>query len=180
MNTTFISQRCCCHRLHSKSVLTSILRNHIYIYQKWSPLTFQSKFLFPLNPTMQLWGFPDSIISHIPRANINPHLIVPNVSRPGMTVILHMYITGIWSHVEVIKWKHFPRHWSLVREIHWSTVDSPHIRQWRESLIFSLICVWTNDSENNRDAGDFRRHRAHYDVTVICGDTLQRRPLSTH
>ena len=31
--------------------------------------------------------------------------------------------------------------------------------------MFSVICVWTNDRVNNRDAGDLRRHRAHYDVT---------------
>ena len=33
--------------------------------------------------------------------------------------------------------------------------------------MFSLICAWTNDWANNRDAGDLRRHRAHYDVTVM-------------
>ena len=27
--------------------------------------------------------------------------------------------------------------------------------------------LWTNDWVNNRDAGDLRRHRAHYDVTVM-------------
>ena len=34
---------------------------------------------------------------------------------------------------------------------------------------FSLICVWTNGWVNNRDAGDLKRHRAHYDVTVMNG-----------
>ena len=33
--------------------------------------------------------------------------------------------------------------------------------------MFSLICAWTNWWANNRDAGDFRRHRAHYDTTVM-------------
>ena len=32
-------------------------------------------------------------------------------------------------------------------------------------FMFSLICAWTN-GENNRGAGDLRRHRAHYDLTV--------------
>ena len=27
--------------------------------------------------------------------------------------------------------------------------------------------AWTNDSVNNRQAGDLRRHHAHYDVTVM-------------
>ena len=30
-----------------------------------------------------------------------------------------------------------------------------------------LICVWTHGWTNNRDAGDLRRHRAHYEVAVI-------------
>ena len=33
--------------------------------------------------------------------------------------------------------------------------------------MFSLICAWINDWVNNRKAGDLRRHRAHYDVTVM-------------
>ena len=33
--------------------------------------------------------------------------------------------------------------------------------------MFYLICAWTNGCANNRDAGDFRRHRAHYGVTVM-------------
>ena len=39
--------------------------------------------------------------------------------------------------------------------------------QWRGALMFSLICAWTNDWVNNRDAGDLRGHRAHHDVIVI-------------
>ena len=31
----------------------------------------------------------------------------------------------------------------------------------------SLICVWINGWINNREAGDLRRYRAHYDVTVM-------------
>ena len=41
-----------------------------------------------------------------------------------------------------------------------------HKGQWRGALTFSLICIWTNGCANNRDAGDFRCHRAHYDVTI--------------
>ena len=33
--------------------------------------------------------------------------------------------------------------------------------------MFSLICDWTNIYANNQDAGDLRRHRAHYDITVM-------------
>ena len=30
-----------------------------------------------------------------------------------------------------------------------------------------FICAWTNDLVNNRDAGDLRRNRVHYDVNVM-------------
>ena len=59
------------------------------------------------------------------------------------------------SHDDVIKWKHFPRYWSVVQG------------QWRGALIFSLFRSWTKDWINARDAGDLIRHRAHYDVTVM-------------
>ena len=35
------------------------------------------------------------------------------------------------------------------------------------ALMLSLRCVWINDRVNNREAGDFRRYRAHYDVIVM-------------
>ena len=71
------------------------------------------------------------------------------------------------KHDDVIKWKHFPRYWPFVRGIHRSPVNSPHKGQWRGALMFSLICVWINDWVNNGEAGDLRRYRAHYDVTVM-------------
>ena len=46
-------------------------------------------------------------------------------------------------------------------------VNSPHKGQWRGSLMLSLICVWMNGCVNNRETGDLRRHRAHYDVRVM-------------
>ena len=55
---------------------------------------------------------------------------------------------------------------AFVREIHRSPVNSSHKGQWRWALIFSLICAWINDGVNNREAGDLRRYRAHYDVII--------------
>ena len=68
------------------------------------------------------------------------------------------------------KWSilnYVPRYWSFVRGIHRSPVNSSHKGQWRGALMFSLSCVWINGWVNNRDAGDLRRYRAHYDVIVI-------------
>ena len=70
-------------------------------------------------------------------------------------------------HDDVIKWKHFPRYWPFVRGIHRSPVNSTHKGQWRGALMLPSICVWTNAWVNNRDAGDLRRYRVHYDGTVM-------------
>ena len=70
-------------------------------------------------------------------------------------------------HDDVIKWKHFPRYWPVVRGIHRSPVTSPHKGQWCGALMFSLICARINGCVNNGEAGHLRRHRAHYDVIVM-------------
>ena len=41
-----------------------------------------------------------------------------------------------------------------------------------------LICVWINGWTKHRDAGDLRRHRAHYDVTVMWPHHLTNLPYS--
>ena len=78
--------------------------------------------------------------------------------------VFHIVYT---KHDDVIKWKHFPRYWPFVRVIHRSPVNSPHKGQWRGALMFSSICAWMNGWVNNREAGYLRRHRDHYDVTVM-------------
>ena len=45
--------------------------------------------------------------------------------------------------------------------------EFPSHRPVTWSFDVSLICAWTNGSVNNQDAGDLRRHRAHYDVAVM-------------
>ena len=46
-------------------------------------------------------------------------------------------------------------------------VNSPHRGQWRGALMFPLICARKNGWVNNREAGDLRRNRTHYDVNVM-------------
>ena len=46
-------------------------------------------------------------------------------------------------------------------------VNSPHKGQGRGALMFSLICTRMNGWVNNGEAGDLRRYRPHYDVTVM-------------
>ena len=82
--------------------------------------------------------------------------------------------TQLFIQVQIIKQKHqssaslaFVRYWPFVRGIHRSPVNSPHKGQWRGAFMFSLICAWINRWVNNREAGDLRRYRAHYDVIVM-------------
>ena len=81
-------------------------------------------------------------------------------------------VDSISYHDDVIKWKHFPCYWPFVRGIHRSPVNSPHKGQWRVALMLSLICAWINGWVNNREAGNLRRHHAHYGVIVMCGILL--------
>ena len=68
---------------------------------------------------------------------------------------------------DFMKWKHFGRYWPFVWGIQWLPVNSPLKGQWRGAFMFSLICTWTNNWVNNRDAGDLWRRRAHYDVIAM-------------
>ena len=70
-------------------------------------------------------------------------------------------------HDDIIKWKNFPRNRPFVWGIHHSPVNSPLKGQSHGIFMFSLIWTRINDWINNGEAGDFRRHRAHYDVTVM-------------
>ena len=79
----------------------------------------------------------------------------------------YKYKVGLVYHDDVIKWKYFPRYWPFVRGIHRSPVKSPHKGQRRGALMFSLICSRINSWVNNLEAGELRRHRPHYDVTVM-------------
>ena len=67
---------------------------------------------------------------------------------------------------DVIKWKHFPRYWSFVREF---TGDrwNPRTKASDAELWCFLWSAWINSSVNNGDADDLRCHRIHYDVTVM-------------
>ena len=103
------------------------------------------------------------------------------ISTPCISYRLTVYMCNIWKKRECASsfcnipvqswWRHqmetLPRYWPFVRRIHRSPVNSPHKGQWRGALMFSVICVWVNGWVNNREAGDFRRYRAHFDVIVM-------------
>ena len=72
-------------------------------------------------------------------------------------------------HDDVIKWNIFRVTGPLCGEFTGHRWIPRTEVQWRGALIFSLICAWINGWVNNGEAGDLRRHRPHYDVTVMFG-----------
>ena len=91
-----------------------------------------------------------------------------NIININFKPTIHIDIMSIsLEHDDIIKWNHFPRYWPFVRGIHRYPVNSLHKGQWLRALMFSWICAWINGWVNNGEAGDFRHHRAHYDVIVM-------------
>ena len=78
---------------------------------------------------------------------------------PNSDIITWNCFPRCWPHDDVIKWKPVSRYLPFVRWISRT--------KWRGALMFSLMRVWINGWVNNREAGDLRRHRAHYVVTVM-------------
>ena len=104
------------------------------------------------------------------KIHLNIKLELPVVGISNIRILYEWVTWAIWvrdTHDDVIKWKHFPRNWPFVREVHRSPVNFPHKGQWRGALMFSLIYAWINDWVNNREAGDLRRQNGHYDVIVM-------------
>ena len=124
---------------------------------------FQTKSLVRRNNSL-VWrkNIQKGCFRYILRATIT--LVNENVCSPS-----HLLGCGKErnDHDDVINWKYFPRNWPFVRGIHRSPGNSTHKGQCRGALMFALICVWINDWVNNREAGDLRRNRAHYDVILM-------------
>ena len=100
------------------------------------------------------WWLPTHIKRHSASMTIGPWEI-------------RQYTKVLWRH----QMETFPRYWAFVWGIHRSPVSSPHKGQWHGALMFSLICAWINGWVKTREAGNLRRHRAHYDVIVMVNAT---------
>ena len=81
---------------------------------------------------------------------------------------------------DVIKWRHSPRYWPFVRGIpRWIPLTKASDAElW--CFFWSAPVVANNCCANNCGAGNSRRHRAHYDVTVMnVNHSLRWNELST-
>ena len=103
------------------------------------------------------------LLVHLPDLYKGSGIVWPNLPFSGRITKKSVRL----FHDDVIKWKHFLRYWSYVRGFHRSPLNSPLKGQWRGALVFSLICARINGWVNNRESGDLRRYRAHYDVMVM-------------
>ena len=91
--------------------------------------------------------------------------------RPKLQLYQYFFVLGRSNFVHTFPWRRHQMETFPALLAIWP-VNSSHKGQWRGALMFSLICLWRNGWVNNRDAGDLRRYRAHYDVTVMYFSSL--------
>ena len=87
-------------------------------------------------------------ISDVCKRNLIRRVILPTMKTSSNEVVFRV-TDHLWGEFTRHRW--FPR----------------TNGQWSGSLMFPLIGTWINGWLSNREAGDLRRHRAHYDFTVI-------------
>ena len=131
----------------------------------------------PLNLVVALYRFHCTILITIQRSiklssDIDNRYPVLNEKESRLRLwkkIIHLSLT---------KSKHYLRHqkpkiryWYIMPGWYDYAIYHSHsvvyYDGWRGALMFSLICAWTHVWADHRDAGNLRRHRAHYDVTAL-------------
>ena len=137
---------------------------HIIFDNKFSKLSNANLWIY-LSDTLyhHIISCTDSILALKP-FNMLVFLFMKDGNRFAFSMLSHQWDGASW-------WRHQKEPFSALLtlfcgESTGSPVDSPHKGQCRGALI-SLIRARTNGWANNRDAGDLRRHRAHYGVTVM-------------
>ena len=105
-----------------------------------------------LNPCLNTFG----LVVHIwTKSSWNKKM---GYSVPGAKPLHDMMTSSNWNIFRVnVLWRGTQR----------SPVNSPSKGKWRGALMFSFNCPWTNGWINNSEAGDLKRHLAHYDVIVM-------------
>ena len=122
-------------------------------------LSFRFQYLY-IDKLFNSWGS-----SGMPAAHLSARLwCLGQMKLNGWHDVHARNMNTLW-------WRHQMETFSALLAI-WAgnspvTGEFPHNGQWRGALMLSLICAWMNDWVNNREAGDLRRHRAHYDVIVM-------------
>ena len=118
---------------------------------KYGNQSLKCTLLHPWVPLTMHWIYVD-LCSKKPESSAGASNYIPQIlwdvitcPRPWYLHFAHnsSYLNTCMGtqHYDVIKLKHFLRYWPFVRGIHRSPVNSSHKGQWREALIFSLICA---------------------------------------
>ena len=96
-----------------------------------------------------------------------PHIVNNIHLLPHLLTVTQYESCMKTDHDDVIKWEHLRVTGHLCGEFtgpRWNPrTKASDVELW----YFSLICVWINGWVNTREAGDWRRYRAHYDVIVM-------------
>ena len=99
---------------------------------------------------------------------------ISDSTEPRLELFYSPFLVSIYQgqcvvdsfHDDVIKLKHFPRHWTLCGELT-GPGEFPSQRPVRRSFdVFFDLCLNKQLSKLNREVGDLRGHRDHYDVMV--------------
>ena len=153
--------------------------NHDHLFNKWSvDWRFPDRDVMPLRPRYSVPShYMDKcwfIVNWAKRALWKLNQNKNNFPSRKWNWKWHQQIVSHFILKSMSWWRHqmetFARYWPFVRGIHRSAVNSPHKGQWRGTSMFSLICALIDGWVNNREASDLRRHRAHYDVIVMCSE----------
>ena len=134
--------------------------------------TLESKFQWNFNQTITV-SFKKMQIK-MPFANWWSFCLAINMSTYQHFLDLHatwfMWPDNVWHSTW---WRHQMETFSALLALCAGNspvpMNSPHKGQWRGALMFSLIFVCINGWVNNRETGDLRRYRGHYDVIVMIG-----------
>ena len=103
------------------------------------------------------------------------HFLLPSSCGLSSTHIIRGCSTyWLWWHDDVIKWKHSPRYWwGESSGDQWIPLNKGHVTR-NFDVFFDLRL--NKRLSKNRDAGDLRRHHAHYDVTVMMSTFMDNQP----
>ena len=161
--TRLTHQTLCLRSVQNHSACLTFIKNHsiiecMLVYAWVFQWGIRLLILVVLNSSMNRKNIYLNILSFV---NTGMAKVIENC-LPGRQVLV--YSSQSW-------WRHQSETFSALLALCAGNspvpVNSPLKGQWRGALIFSYICARINDWVNNREAGDLRRHRGHYDVIVM-------------
>ena len=120
-------------------------------------ITLSSVMVFHATRPLWRWGVG---------RDLNSQNLCPNQYKTFLRKLIIILETIILQLTVIIHWCNSAAWWRHQMET-FSALLAPHKGQWRGAMMFCLICVWIDGWVNNGEAGDLRRYRAHYDVTVM-------------